>query len=128
MTNHMQDVAKMLGVELNEKFKINNGEDYIYYFDKFGLHCSECFVDCKHTLLQLLNGVHSIKHAPYKPKTEDIYYFLDQNGDADSSYWNDNFVDICLYKLGNCYRTAQEAEANRDKWIAFYASDEVLDI
>jgi hypothetical protein len=57
-----------------------------------------------------------------------MYYFLDRNGDADCSYWNDNFVDICLYKLGNCYRTAQEAEVNRDKWKAFYASDEVLEV
>jgi hypothetical protein len=124
----MKEIAKMLGVELGEKFKINDGENYSYYFDESGLCCSEHFVNCEYVLLQLLSGVHSIKHTPYKPKTEDIYYFLDKNGYADASYWNDNFVDICLYKLGNCYRTAQEAEANRDKWIAFYASDEVLEV
>lgn len=32
------------------------------------------------------------------------------------------------YKLGNCYRTKAEAEFNRDKWMAFYASDEVLEV
>ena len=32
------------------------------------------------------------------------------------------------YKLGNCYRTKEEAEANRDKWVKFYKSDEVLEV
>ena len=39
-----------------------------------------------------------------------------------------DFIDRMLYKLGNFYRTAEEAEANRDKWVAFYASDEVLEV
>ena len=36
--------------------------------------------------------------------------------------------DKTFYKLGNCYRTCEEAEANRDKWVKFYVSDEVLEV
>lgn len=30
--------------------------------------------------------------------------------------------------VGNCYRTYEEAKKNKDKWVVFYASDEVMEV
>ena len=35
---------------------------------------------------------------------------------------------VNFYKIGNCYRTKEEAEANIEKWASFYASDKVLEV
>ena len=56
---------------------------------------------------------------------------IEKDGDIREIEWHpcrymSNHVN--RYKLGNCYRTREEAEANRDKWVAFYASDDVLEV
>ena len=51
-----------------------------------------------------------------------------KNGTIKQYTWTDRTLDYSLYKLGNCYRTEEEAESNRDKWVTFYASDEVLEV
>ena len=139
MTNHMPEVAKMLGVELGEKFRIIHVgsnkpiSEYDYYFtnkdveiDKEGRACSG-----EYLLTHLVYGDYIIKRKPWVPKDGEIYWYVDEQGDV----WSDEFDDCkCVsnhlnyYKLGNCYRIKEEAEANRDKWIAFYASDEVLEV
>ena len=128
MTNHMQDIAKMLGVELGEEFEINDGENHIYYFDESGLCCSEYSINCEYVLFQLLSGGYSIKYKPWKPKHNEIYFYVYSDGVVTDLEWHNCEWDFANYKLGNCYRTAQEAETNRDKWKAFYASDEVLEV
>lgn len=135
--NYMSEVAKMLGVELEEEFEIifpapsschatakftDNGVKIIAT-DVYDVYNFNAYV-----LRDLLMGSYGIKRKPWKPKDDEIYYFVSENGDAFSDIWDDSYADIVLYKLGNCYRTGKEAEANRDKWIAFYASDEVLEV
>lgn len=125
MTNHMKEVAKMLGVEIGEEFEIKGG-DGAYYLTYDGLYHNG--FKCEKTLNDLLVGVCTIKHKPWKPIINDTYYFVRSDGDVSSAQWISNVWDHSIYKLGNCYRTREEAEANRDKWIAFYASDEVLEV
>lgn len=43
MANHMAEVAKMLGVELGEDFKCNNG--YTYQLTPLGLVCPKYSTD-----------------------------------------------------------------------------------
>ena len=126
--NYMSEVAKMLGVELGESFYINTQGDTEYVFTANGLFPAHGSVVCNNTLNELLSGTAYIKRKPWKPEDNEIYYFVSENGDAFSDSWDNSYADIVLYKLGNCYRTAKEAKANRDKWIAFYASDEVLEV
>ena len=79
-----------------------------------------------------MTGELTIKRKPWKPKDRDAYFYVDKNGDVYKStcFEKDDFVSEHLnyYKIGNCYQTPEEAEANRDKWVAFYASDEVLEV
>lgn len=131
MANHMSQVAKMLGVELGEEFECSNGYKYVLKEDgiiesKYNYRLSANTFSS--ALIALLNGELTIKCNPWKPKKNDFYYYVDQGGCVISSRWWNSYTEVLLYKLGNCYRTREEAEANRDKWIAFYTSDEVLEV
>lgn len=75
--NHMKKVAALLGVELNERFKIidyNCKEIGTYKLTEDGLlKCSEeydyiYFVDTSSTITYLLTGADTIKKIPFKPK------------------------------------------------------------
>ena len=138
MANYMAEVAKMLGVEIGEEFEIQYPspcsvkttamftEDgfRIVHTDTVILHPYWKEVELNH----LLNGTFTIKRKPWKPKKEEHYWNVRLEGEPWFTRWLDDVIDYNNYKLGNCYRTKEEAEANRDKWISFYASDEVLEV
>ena len=127
MANHMVEVAKMLGVELGEKFDVDPyNVTYVLLDD--GVHNVSSGLLCPDSLTSLLSGKWIIKRKPWKPKDDEEYWLVNQCGNVISLNWIDNFLCITNYKIGNCYRTKEEAEANRDKWVAFYASDEVLEV
>ncbi len=63
-----------------------------------------------------------------RPKYDEYYYHIGTHGHVYDKKWYNDVLDVNYYKIGNCYRTIEEAKANSDKWIAFYASDEVLEV
>lgn len=131
MANYMPEVAKMLGVELGEEFECDDGYKYVLREDGIieskyrGDFTTNTFPTA---LIALLNGEMVIKRKPWKPKDDEEYWLVNQCGNVISLNWIDNFLCITNYKIGNCYRTKEEAEANRDKWVAFYTSDKVLGV
>ena len=128
--NYMEQVVKMLGVELGEEFKCSNG--FSYKFTNLGLLNAND--TCKReeiydrVLMQILIGNYTIERRPWRPNNDDCYYVIDELGCLSSEKWCNDSIDLNYYKLGNCYRTKEDAEANIDKWIAFYESDEVLEV
>ena len=136
MANHMAEVAKMLVVELGEEFGIDYAADVTTLSAKItdtGFHIinsnspefSGLFLNL------LLSGQLEIKRSPWKPKRGETYWYVEKDGDIWEREWHScRYMSdhVNRYKLGNCYRTREEAEANRDKWVAFYASDEVLEV
>ena len=68
------------------------------------------------------------KYKSWKPSVGDRYWYISVDGSIDYYCWENDSIDFLFYKLGNCYKTARKAEANRDKWVAFYTSDKVLEI
>ena len=131
MANYMSQVAKMLGVELGERFDINGFNEF-YFLDTDGLYSfNGTYCKCDEYFSKLLAGELTIKRKPWKPKRGETYWYVEKDGDVLEMEWHpcrymSNHVN--RYKLGNCYRTQKEAEANRDKWVAFYTSDEVLEV
>lgn len=135
--NHMKEIADMLGVELDEEFEIisfdtvlrakakitTNGLMIKYVKNREYWRKDDLLVD-----LLCRNNGYSIKRTPWKPAYGYDYYFIKHTGDTVITSWFDNISDISLYKLGNCYRTREEAESNKEKWKRFYASDEVLEV
>ena len=75
--NYMENVAKMLGVELEEEFKIK-GFEPIYKITNYGLvikadsnNWCEMSGD---TFLQLIRGDYVIRKLPWQPKKGEKYY------------------------------------------------------
>ena len=130
MVNHMAEVAKMLGVELGEEFMCNNGYKYVLRedgivdtdYEKISVYAFS------NVLNDLLNGKLVIERKPWKPSEGERYWWVTSNGSVDYCCWTGDMIDFFTYKLGNCYRTKEEAEVNCDKWVSFYASDEVLEV
>ena len=131
--NHMTEVAKMLGVEIGQEFKCNNGYKYILtengIIESFHVGNRLVGVDNFSVILcRLLNGTMTIVPRPFKPNNEEIYWSVDRHGNASLNIWKGSSKDYMFYKVGNCYRTEAEAKVDCDKWAAFYASDDVLEV
>lgn len=128
MANYISEIAKMLDVNTGEYFKIN-GLVGTYVFTHDGLHEVDNRGDCGAILAKLLSGAYTIKYNPKKPANDEMFFIVSCDGKVRTKYWDDDSTAfLSYYKLGNFYKTSEEAEANRDKWVAFYASDKVLEV
>ena len=129
MANHMKEVADILGVELNEEFEIDGCScSCIYILRETGLYEKDIMsYSCNATLNELLIGQCTIKRKPWKPIYDDIYWVTDGYCVYDKC-WECSTADWNAYKIGNCYKTQKEAEENKNKWLAFYSSNEVLEV
>ena len=127
MYSRMNEVAALLGVRIGERFKIDAQEGE-FIFDNNGLYSFRAHDWCPDVLCQLISGNLNVAHKSGKPSYDSRYYSVGPGGVLEPGTWLNDFIDVAMYKLGNCYRTIEEAEANRDKWVAFYASDEMLEV
>lgn len=127
MRSYMFEVAEMLGVRIGERFEIDTLEGVFTLYGE-GLYSMATQSMRPDVMFDLLTGKLNIKRKPYKPDLNERYYVIEETGMVSEEVWWDDCIDIMFYKLGNCYRTAEEAEAHVDKWKAFYASDELLDV
>ena len=111
--NYMADVARMLGVELGEKFKID-GSNLIYKFFENGLYfrCSEGWLPAKYQFLDLIKGELEIVRLPWQPKIGNKYYcpclYFKY---VAHSYWENTPSEISLKEAGLVFRTKEECEA-----------------
>lgn len=131
MENKMAKVAEILGIEMGEKFKIQypNGDisDCYYHFTESGIYGDDHSIVSRF-LLNLVIGNYTILKNPWKPSIGKPYWVVHPDGYVYNMVYSGCHEDKAYYKLGNCYRTKEEAETNRDKWIEFYSSDEVLEV
>ena len=77
--NHMKEVAEMLGVELEEEFKINDDSTYKFKLTNSGLFFLNyvgAWSICDYKLTQLLNGKHEIIELPKHILTEEEKEYL----------------------------------------------------
>lgn len=131
MANHMEEVAKMLRVEVGEVFQVGNDDSlksYYLRFSKIGLEFSKSMGDNtwvtadSYTLLSLLRGELPIKRLPWKPKMEEKYYIpcIHYNESCLFSvcHWCGDNADEKLYQLGLVCKTREEAIAMTKKMIA----------
>lgn len=124
--NQMTEVAALLGVAIDEEFEIDEYGTYVLTLQ--GLIAKNGSAIQGVILTQLLTGELTLKHKPWKPNDAEFYYYVDEAGCICTDTFDGIAEEIILYKVGNCYRTHEDAEANIDKWISFYASDKVLDV
>ena len=112
--NYMQDVAKMLGVELEEEFKISN-DAHIYRITKYGVEymlANKMWNRDTFTLLKLLNGEIKIIKLPWQPRKGDKYYRPSAYFKCvDAALWEGYSSDFALKEAGMAFKTKEECEA-----------------
>lgn len=112
--NYMQDVAKMLGVELGEEFKIGNFST-LYKFTERGLFFKDnegWDYTCDYTLDDLLRGDAEIEKLPWQPRKGDKYYSPSSYFKyVDVALWGGYSTDFALKEAGMAFKTKEECEA-----------------
>ena len=119
--NLMTELAKLLGVELGEKFIIENTdrkETVVLAMDGFHVIQPNNVLGPEHgkLLSKVLQGLYEVKKLPWKPKHGDRYYCpCVQSRSVGSFSWANYSLDYAMLSLGMVYRTREEAEANLSK-------------
>lgn len=118
--NLIPEIAKMLGVELGEEFKIKGHEELTYRFasDRLQLTYDNNIelsdLAAKVAFVALLNGTDEIVKLPWKPKKGDVYFtfeLLDGKWVVRSFWWGGFPNEYALLDKGWIYRTCEEAQA-----------------
>ena len=120
--NLIPQIAKMLGVELGEEFKVK-GREYIFHFVDNGLIAYRTdgsvlpYENCLAHFLWLINGEEEIVKMPWEPKEgQTVYSFYSVGLDGvlkvvDFVWMNDVITFQALVKAGWVYKTCAEAQA-----------------
>ena len=120
--NLIPEIARMLGVEIGEEFKVEGVADKTYKFiiDEL-IVCGEKnanhgYVSANVMLGSLLAGKVEIVKLPWKPKQDETFYTFGIHATETkwvvvSVKWWDNVKNLALYKIGWIYRSQAEAEA-----------------
>lgn len=116
--NLIPEIARMLGVELGEEFKIKGREGAIYKFIVDGLLVSDDDAEKVYTsthvpLVGLVRGDIEIVKLPWKPKKGDAYYTFEifrGKWVVRSLWWTGAPCSYALLDKGWVFRTREEAE------------------
>ena len=113
--NCMAAVAKLLGVELGEKFIIENAdrkETVVLAADGFHVIQPNNVMGPDHgkLLSKVLQGLYEVKKEPWVPKYKEYYYSpsITQRRVMEL-LWLDDTRDYALKALGMVYKTKKEA-------------------
>lgn len=114
--NYFKQVAEMLGVELEEKFKLKSADDGFkatYKMTKDGLlYNVGVGWNNSSQLIGIISGNLTIVKLPWKPNFMNEYYaYSTYSNAAVRLSWKGITEDLLYWKLGNCFRTREEAEA-----------------
>ena len=117
MANLMPEVAKMLGVELGEKFIIENAEHNLQVvLVADGLHVTkDDFLGSSNSkLLQnVLCGLFGVKKLPWEPREGETFFYPSVNAkNVDGTNWICCSFDYAMKALGMIYKTPEEAQAH----------------
>ena len=125
--NLSPEIAKMLGVELGEEFKVKGDDEQTYRFDADGLKVIYSCLRKKRgafanaMLGSLLAGEEEIVKIPWKPKKGDGYYTFEifrGKWVVRSLWWTGAPCTYALLDKGWVFRTKEEAEAALPKVAA----------
>lgn len=118
--NYYKQFAAMLGLELDEDFKLINRsgtkiDEATYRITEDGIYSAgspNAALWGKETtkLDYLLSGDVKVLHKPFKPKDREDYYFYSNSVNAVlGTTWTESVTDYSFWKTGNCFRTRIEA-------------------
>ena len=130
MGSYMTKVAKMLGVEIGEVFKIDSKPHCLFRFTHKCLQVSvtpgRWLMGSDDYLRGFLNGSLSIRKLFWKPKKRETYYcpnIFDKDL-YNVNVWDDSIVDKEFYKRGLVFKTKEEAIAMSRRMLAIAITEE----
>ena len=117
--NLIPNIARMLGVEIGEEFKVKGDDETTYSFTDDGLKLiynggigiAEISSDA--AFIDLVNGKDEIVKLPWKPKKGDAYYTFEIfrcKWVVRSLWWIGAPCNYALLDKGWVFRTKEEAE------------------
>lgn len=120
--NLIPEIAKMLDVELGEKFEIKGYKGLVYKFvDDELIVCDDNNTETEYTtanmtLVSLLKGKREIVKLPWKPTLDERYWTFTVRDCLGTwivrpGIWENHPIDIAMLDKGWVYRTKEEAEA-----------------
>ena len=120
--NYWEQFAEMLGLELGQEFILTDSygkrkDEYTYQITKNGiLYKSQInddwYGERSETIERLLEGYDKVVPKPWKPKDGDAYWKWATNLElAQFKRWNGASTDFACWKLGNCFKTSEEAQS-----------------
>ena len=116
MVNYMKEVAKLLGVELDEKFFIVDGHgkrDKPYRLTKRAVEMQlqdGMWIPSPAILIGLCSGKYKIEEPPFKPMYGETYYTVYYNDYTPEHFvWKDSPTDYARLKCGLVFRDLVEA-------------------
>lgn len=122
--NLMPEILQKLGVEVGERFYIeNNKKDYhfeVFFNENYRLIDSDFgSLLISNYLVDLLKGDAKIIKKPWKPQNGEFGYYVDQDGSINPNNFNKTYItDYGLVVMGNCFKTEEEAEAAKPEMLA----------
>lgn len=128
--NLIPEIAKMLGVELGEKFKIKGENELMTYsFNSDGLQVTYGdgikipHMSTNLALVALVKGEEEIIKLSWKPKLNERYWTFMSTLEGGKLYvlnymWDNSVIDVALHKVGWVFRTCEEAQAALPKVAA----------
>ena len=117
--NLIPKIAELLGVEIEEAFKLSEYAGVKHKFTETGLFYEdsdgEWKLDSYTTFMDLLLGRYEAFKLPFKPKEHERYWYVyvgdDEIGNTRFSEANTN--DLMRVYCGNCFRTEADAEKHK---------------
>lgn len=125
--NLIPEIAKMLGVEIGEEFKVKGEDELTYRFDSDGLKLTHdsgielAQISANVAFVDLVNGKDEIVKLPWKPKKGETYYtfeLLSGKWIVHLLWWAEVPCHYALLDKGWVYRTKAEAETALPKVAA----------
>lgn len=115
--NLIPEISKLLGVEIGEKFIIENAEHNLQVvLVADGLHVTkDDFLGRSNSkLLQnVLCGLFEVKKLPWEPREGERYYYPSVSAkNVDCTNWICCSFDYAMKALGMIYKTPEEAQAH----------------
>ena len=116
--NYYREIAEMLGLELGQEFRIIDSHERtidaaLFEITEDGLFSKANNLSGKVTLMLdlILSGKCKVVPKPWRPKDGEAYWYWGASSEfADLSHWGGTSSDFALWKLGNCFRTENEAK------------------
>ena len=119
--NYMNDIAKLLGIELEEEFMIEDADGYLIDTNFYSITKVGCFYRANDNsknngvgngkLLGILQGQFKIRKLPWTPKEDDMYYYPgDKFNAVYHSIWGNSVFGFALKEAGMIFKTYEECE------------------